>query len=76
MADNQMVAKNLFHDISGIAPCPGKMVEHLNAEQLAALHAFKHEVAAAGFRLYKDVSPKDADAVVRHFLSGVLETKR
>jgi hypothetical protein len=75
MPDNPMVAKNLFHDLASVAPCPGKLVGHLSAEQLAALHAFKHEVAAAGFRLYKDVSPKDADAVVHHFLSAMLEKR-
>ncbi|HEY1930246.1 MAG TPA: hypothetical protein VGG92_22475 [Caulobacteraceae bacterium] len=73
MPDNPMMAKNLFHNLAEIPPCPGKMVGHLSSDQLAALHAFKHEVAAAGFRLYKDVSPKDADTVVRHFLSTMLE---
>jgi hypothetical protein len=50
-------------------------VDKLSAHQLAALHAFKHEVAAAGFRLYKDVSPAEADAVVRHFLGEMLDKR-
>lgn len=75
MSDKPMIAPNLFHDLAGQAPCPGHLVENLSPQQLAALHSFKHEFAAAGFRLYKDVSPKEADAVVRHFLKDLLEKR-
>ncbi|MBV8681882.1 MAG: hypothetical protein JO111_03340 [Caulobacteraceae bacterium] len=76
MSDKPMVAPNLFHDLAGQAPCPGHLITNLSSEQLAALHSFKHEFAAAGFRLYKDVPPKEADAVLRHFLAELLEKKR
>ncbi|HEX4741784.1 MAG TPA: hypothetical protein VH353_10680 [Caulobacteraceae bacterium] len=75
MADKPMVATNLIHELAGAKPCPRALVDKLTAGQLAALHAFKHEVAAAGFRLYKDVPPAEADAVVRHFLSAMLDKR-
>ncbi|HEY2050318.1 MAG TPA: hypothetical protein VGH03_13320 [Caulobacteraceae bacterium] len=75
MTDKPMVATNLIHELAGAKPCPRAIVDKLSAHQLAALHAFKHEVAAAGFRLYKDVSPAEADAVVRHFLSEMLNKR-
>ena len=75
MTDKPMVATNVFHELAGAKPCPRALVDKLSAEQLAALHAFKHEVAAAGFRLYKEVPPAQADAVVRHFVSEMLDRR-
>ena len=73
MTDKPMIARNLFHDLAGSRPCPRALVDNLSPRELAALHAFKHEVAAAGFRLYQQVSPEHADAVVRHFVGAMLE---
>lgn len=75
MTDKPMIGHNLIHDLAGARPCPKALVDHLGPGELAALHAFKHEVAAAGFRLYQHVPPEQADAVVRHFLGAMLEKR-
>jgi hypothetical protein len=64
---------NLFHGLAGAKPCPAPLVKDLTDSELAALHAFKHEVAAAGFRLYQHISAAKADGVVRHFVKSLLE---
>lgn len=73
MMDKPMIANNLFHTLAGAPPCPAPLVTDLDSGQLAALHAFKHDVAAAGFRLYQQVPPEKADPVVNHFLGTLLE---
>ena len=64
---------NLIHELAAAKRCPGGMVEHLTESELAALHAFKHEVVAAGFRLYQNVSSANADPVIRHFVKPLLD---
>jgi hypothetical protein len=63
---------NMMHRLGGVAPCPGHVVQHLNPSQLAALHAFKHEVTASGFRLYQEVPAEHADPVIEHFLKTLI----
>jgi hypothetical protein len=38
--------------------CDAPLVQDLTPEQIAALHAFKHEVLAAGFHVYEKISKK------------------
>jgi|HubBroStandDraft_5_1064220.scaffolds.fasta_scaffold748945_1 hypothetical protein len=44
--------------------CDAHLVKDLTPDQIAALHAFKHEVLAAGFHLYEKISVKNAAPII------------
>ncbi len=51
--------------------CDAPDVVDFTPEQQAALHVFKHEVLAAGYRLYQTVPASMAGPLLAKFLKGV-----
>jgi hypothetical protein len=52
--------------------CDAPDVVDFTPEQQAALHVFKHEVLAAGYRLYQSVPPSMAGPLLAKFMKGVV----
>jgi hypothetical protein len=64
-----------MHKIA-ITDCDYPKIEPLTKEQRTALHVFKHELLAAGFRLYQEVPVKQAAPIlVDMFAAGVASKK-
>jgi hypothetical protein len=51
--------------------CDAPDVADFTPEQQAALHVFKHELLAAGYRLYQSVPASMAGPLLGKFLKGV-----
>lgn len=47
--------------------CLQPVVTELPPEQLAALHVFKHEVLASGYRVYEKIDEKTAGPIIANF---------
>jgi len=63
-----------MHKIA-ITDCDYPKIERLPKQHRAALHAFKHELLAAGFRLYQDVPVKQAAPILVDMFSAGMATK-
>ena len=55
------------HRLDAQIRCSAPEVKDFSAEQLAALHLFKHEVLAATYRLYMEVPQDVADPILKKF---------
>ena len=55
------------HRLDASIRCSAPEVKDFTAEQLAALHLFKHEVLAATYRLYMEVPQDVADPILKKF---------
>lgn len=60
-------ARSAIHNVEKELLCPAPEVDDLTAEELAALHVFKHEVLSAGYRLYLHVPQECADPILRKY---------
>ncbi len=49
--------------------CPAPSTKDLTKEQIAALHAFKHKLAAMLGELYDVVPQTKADELLKHFVN-------
>jgi hypothetical protein len=71
MPDTPKPHQDLIHKVAGMPPCPGGIAKNYTQKELAALHAFKHEFVAAGFRLYQEVPPEKAHAALAEYFKKV-----
>jgi hypothetical protein len=55
------------HRLDAQISCSAPEVKDFSAEQLAAMHLFKHEVLAATYRLYMEVPQEVADPILKKF---------
>jgi hypothetical protein len=53
--------------------CQSPDIGKLNPVQLAALHVFKHEFLAAGYRLYEVIPREKANPILVKFLKRVAD---
>ncbi len=70
MPDVSPGTKDPLHAVS-IMFCAEPPAANMTPEQLAALHVFKHEFLAAGYRLYERISPKLARPILSKLLTQV-----
>lgn len=54
--------------------CDAPTRRKLTPDQMAALHVFKHEVLAAGFRVYEKIPPKLAGPIIASQLGNLMDT--
>jgi hypothetical protein len=74
-AKHQAFIESLAHRGASGPKCRAPIVNELTPEQLAAMHACKHEMLAAVFRLYKDVPQKIADDLVGEFINEFVKKR-
>lgn len=60
-------SKTTAHRASHKILCAPAQTGGLTPEHLIALHAFKHEILAAAYRLYKEVPPHLADPILETY---------
>lgn len=61
-----------FYQLSVAPLCDRPTRRQFSPDQLAALHAFKHEVLAAGYRLYEKVPPDVIGPVITAYLKQLV----
>ena len=66
MTDSSSMADSLGVHMSS-AFCADPIIHKLTPEQLAALHACKHEMLASVFRLYMKVPQATADQLLKKY---------
>ena len=59
----------LGHRLDAQIRCSAPEVKDFTAEQLAALHVFKHELLSSMYRLYLQVPQAMADPILKKFFS-------
>jgi hypothetical protein len=71
MPDTLTTKTDLLDHVSAMV-CMWPGVDKLRPDQLAALHVFKHEFLAAGFRLYERISPDIARPILQKFMQQLV----
>jgi hypothetical protein len=64
---------SIAHRVERILGCPPHLIADLSADQMTALHSFKHKLVASLHQLYKTVPEEQADKILSRALKQIID---